>query len=175
MSCATVHKPAIADQARKLLTYFAAGAGPERVGLSMSVGPCFEAYTAGTEASPWLDGSEHGEQVVLFRFLSLLAKDWPELVAAIHAVPNGGLRSKAAAGKLKAEGVKAGVPDICVPVASSGFSSLRIELKASDGGKLTASQKALIPAFVALGNRVTVCHGWKAAANEIINYLWPDV
>lgn len=42
--------------------------------------------------------------------------------------PNGGMRSKATAGKLKAEGVKAGVPDIIV--MGPGGRAVFIELKA---------------------------------------------
>lgn len=39
-------------------------------------------------------------------------------------------RDKATAVALKRQGVKAGVPDICLPVARNGYHGLHIELKA---------------------------------------------
>lgn len=47
----------------------------------------------------------------------------------VFAVPNGGHRNKATAGKLKAEGVRAGVPDLLLLLPSRGFHGLAIELK----------------------------------------------
>lgn len=49
----------------------------------------------------------------------------------IFAIPNGGKRSKATAGRLKAEGVKAGVPDLFLPLARNGYHGLFLELKVS--------------------------------------------
>lgn len=174
MPCTAIQKPEIAPMANLLLNWFADGAkGLFAPGRTLPA-EARVAFLAGAAASPWLDGSEHGEQVVLFRWLDLLTPHWPELVAATYAVPNGGLRSKATAGKLKAEGVRAGIPDICVPVPSQRWASLRIELKATKSGVLTSSQRQRIPALTALGNLVTVCHGWEAAAREIVGYLWPS-
>ncbi len=159
--------------AHLLLDWFSRGVkGGLVASHSMSV-EARAAFLAGATAGAWIDGGEHGEQVVLFRWLDLLTPHWPELVGATYAVPNGGQRSKAVAGKLKAEGVRAGIPDICVPVPSQGFASLRIELKAAKSGALTASQRNRIPMLTSLGNRVTVCHGWEPAAREIVSYLWP--
>lgn len=151
---------------------FAAGVAGSRVPLGASPASR-QAFLAGASASGKLDGSEHGEQVAVFKFLELLEPHWPELVGSIHAVPNGGQRSKAVAGKLKAEGVRSGIPDICVPLPSQGFSSLRLELKAK-GGQLTDSQKLRMPMLRALGNQVAVCVGWHAAVREIIDYVWPE-
>lgn len=55
------------------------------------------------------------------------------------AIPNGGYRTKAEAAKLKAEGVSAGVPDLCIPVARGPYHALFIEMKAQ-GGKLSNAQ-----------------------------------
>ena len=44
-------------------------------------------------------------------------------------MPNGGHRNKATAGKLKAEGVRAGVPDLMLLYPRHGYHGLVIELK----------------------------------------------
>jgi hypothetical protein len=58
----------------------------------------------------------------------------------LHAIPNGGHRHKATAARLKAAGVKAGVPDICLPVARGDWHGLYIELKVGKN-KLTEAQR----------------------------------
>ena len=59
---------------------------------------------------------EHEEQVKVFTWARWAEAARPEL-ALLFAVPNGGRRDKVTAGRLKAEGVKAGVLDIWLPVA----------------------------------------------------------
>lgn len=51
----------------------------------------------------------------------------------LFAVPNGGARSKATAGKLKAEGVMAGVADLILLVPRHGWHGLCIEMKTAKG------------------------------------------
>lgn len=67
-------------------------------------------------------------------------KKYPMLEWMFHC-PNGGGRSKAEGGILKAMGVKPGVPDFMLPFASIQYKGLAIELKASNG-KLTDEQRA---------------------------------
>ncbi len=55
--------------------------------------------------------SESVEQINLFRWAVLHERAYPELIL-LHHIPNGGLRNKTTAKRLKAEGVKPGVPDI---------------------------------------------------------------
>ncbi len=45
------------------------------------------------------------------------------------AIPNGGYRSKRTAGRLKAEGVRAGLPDLFLPIAAHGMHGMFLELK----------------------------------------------
>lgn len=47
--------------------------------------------------------------------------------------PNGGGRSAAEAGMLKAMGVKAGVPDFMLPFPAEHWKGLAVELKSKDG------------------------------------------
>jgi len=112
---------------------------------------------------------EHQEQVALFKWARMREKRVPEL-ALLFAIPNGGKRNKATAGKLKAEGVKAGVPDICMPVARGRFHGLYIELKAP-GGKPSDSQGKWIKDLTAQGYYACVCVGWESAKMVIEAYL----
>ena len=72
--------------------------------------------------------SEHKEQVLLFQLLKANSGEYPDLAKAF-AIPNGGQRHLFVAAKLKAEGVKAGSPDICLPVARCGFHGFWGEMK----------------------------------------------
>lgn len=82
---------------------------------------------------------EHKEAVALMKLVDMHSGRWPELVRIFH-VPNGGARSKATAGKLKAEGVRAGVPDYLMPLRRGQHVGLAIELKAS-GGRVEPEQR----------------------------------
>ena len=68
------------------------------------------------------------------------------------------------------QGVKAGVPDICLPVARNGYHGLYIELKA---GKNTATQnqKRWLNFLNSQGYKAVICYGWQTAKDEIVNYL----
>lgn len=72
---------------------------------------------------------------------------WPDDLPWWHT-PNGGLRSKAEAGKLRAMGVTPGVPDLCflLPDRQCAF----IELKGA-GGHLSPDQIAFRDRVQALG------------------------
>lgn len=85
--------------------------------------------------------TESVEQQCLFGWAAFQSGRFPELALLYH-VPNGGSRKKAEAGRFRAEGVKAGVPDLCLPVARGGFHGLYIELKRQKGSKTSDDQKA---------------------------------
>ena len=72
--------------------------------------------------------SEEQEQVALFKWAKLQENVYPALRLLYH-IPNGGKRDKVTAARLKAAGVKAGVPDICLPVPAGGCNGLYIEMK----------------------------------------------
>lgn len=93
----------------------------------------------------------------------------------MYHIPNGGSRTKAEAGRFKAEGVKSGVPDICLPVAREQYHGLYIELKRREGGRLSEAQKLWIEALRKLGYWAIVCRGWEEAAREIERYLGKEV
>ena len=72
--------------------------------------------------------SESAEQSALFAWASQVSFSYPAL-RLLYAIPNGGARNKITAAILKREGVRAGVPDICLPVPSGAYHALYIELK----------------------------------------------
>lgn len=114
--------------------------------------------------------TESEEQQTLFRWAQLQSGAFPELALMYH-VPNGGGRSKAEAGRFKAEGVKSGVPDICLPVARGGFHGLYVELKRQRGGIVSDNQTAWMERLSREGYCVALCMGWEAASKAILEYL----
>lgn len=72
--------------------------------------------------------------------------------------PNGGLRSRATAGRLKAEGVVPGVADIIILWAGR---CIAIELKAK-GGSQSPAQKAWADQFTTAGGVYVVCRSLDA-------------
>lgn len=84
----------------------------------------------------------------------------------IFAIPNGGYRSKAAAAKLKVEGVSAGIPDLFVPAFR-----LWIEMKRVKGGRLSPDQKDWIEYLQSNGYICFVCNGADDAKLKIKQYL----
>jgi len=120
--------------------------------------------------------TEHQEQCALFFWMWLNRKKHPALSLAF-AIPNGGHRHIAVARKLKAEGVKPGVPDIFVPWPSQNKCGLFIELKTARG-TVTPEQSAWHK-NLATFYEVRVCRGWVDAANVIGRYLeiggWVDL
>lgn len=113
--------------------------------------------------------SEDDEQIRLFRMVEALIPRYPDLRLLFH-VPNGGLRSKATARRMKAMGVKAGVPDLCLPVARGGYHGLAIEMKVGRN-KPTAAQRWWITELGRQGYKVAVCYGAEEAMALLVGYL----
>ena len=88
----------------------------------------------------------------------------------ICTIPNGGKRDKRTAVALKRQGVKAGVPDICLPVARNGYHGLYIELKAGKN-KATKNQEKWQVFLNDQGYYAVICYGWREAAKVIEEYL----
>lgn len=103
--------------------------------------------------------------------------DWAEwntgrfpALKLLHHIPNGGKRNKAEAARFKAMGVKAGVPDLFLPVPMNGYAGLYIEMK-YDKNKPTDNQKEWIKALKENGYKVEVCWSGEAATRELEAYL----
>lgn len=111
--------------------------------------------------------SEHAEQCAVVKWFDM---QYPALRGRLFAVPNGGARHPAVAGKLKAEGVRKGVPDLWLPVPAHGLHGLVIELKAK-GGRLTPEQDDWINFLGGKGYMAVLCVGADAAMETIRGYL----
>ena len=88
----------------------------------------------------------------------------------VYHIPNGGSRNKAEAARLKAQGVKAGVPDLCIPVARGGYHSLYIEMKHGKN-KPTEKQLEWIALLRKQGMAAYVCYGAGNAIACIERYM----
>ncbi len=119
---------------------------------------------------PYSLDSEHHEQACLMKWAELQSGSMPEL-RCLFAIPNGGWRHPATAARLKAEGVKPGVPDLFLAFPCNGSHGLFIEMKRRVGGRLSPEQQAWRERLSMHGYRVRVCKGWEEAKTEIINYL----
>ncbi len=112
---------------------------------------------------------EEREQMALMHWATYYESEHPELALLFH-IPNGGRRNKREAAYLKAAGVKAGVPDLCLPVPRGHWHGLWIEMKYGQN-KPTVKQMEWIGRLREQGYRVEVCYGQQEASEVILDYL----
>ena len=94
---------------------------------------------------------------------------YPELKLLYH-IPNERKCTPQQGMRLKRLGVKAGVPDLDLPVSRGGHHGLKIEMKA-EKGRTSEEQEWWIRELTLQGYMCRVCYGWKDAVNEIVRYL----
>lgn len=126
-------------------------------------------------------GSEHGEQSALFQWAVLNRQRYPQL-RWLFAVPNGFYGTAAQKGKMKAEGLKIGCPDVWLPVPICDElgeyldCGLVIEMKLEkyrnhkDGG-CSQEQIEWLDYLSGAGYKAVVCYGWQEAVKVIEEYL----
>lgn len=90
------------------------------------------------------------------------------------AIPNGGSRNLIEAVSLKAQGVKSGVPDMFLPLASCGYHGLFIELKVGEN-KVSENQKEFINDISKNGFLCVVCYGADETIEIIEKYLKGEI
>ena len=113
---------------------------------------------------------EHNIQCAVIATCRKLELKYPELKTLI-AIPNGGARHIAVARKLKAEGVRPGVPDLFLLLPIKHWSAgLWIEMKAPDG-KLSLNQKDFMELMQWAGYKAIVCYNAQDAVDAIIAYM----
>lgn len=139
-------------------------------------------------------GQEHHHQVAAMQWVAISgAKRFPNMVL-LHAIPNGAKlkgigtdEGRAEGGRMKAEGVRSGVPDMMLPVPVNCLPSigsvgmgckhgLYIELKKPgrererDGGRSDV-QVEWQRKLVRQGYAVVTAYGWQAVAQTLGWYL----
>ncbi len=133
--------------------------------------------------------TEHEHQAELFRRLAAVVDDYPE-ADLLFAIPNGaklpysrgadGQRFSRQGAILKQEGLKAGVPDMFLPVPRTfrragarpvAWHGLFVELKREKGGRLQDSQREWHYFLRRQGYACAVAYGHQQAYEIIIAYL----
>ena len=94
---------------------------------------------------------------------------YPDL-KLMFAIPNGGSRNKIEAKHLKEQGVKAGVPDIFLPIAKNGYHGLFLELKV-EKNKLSKQQYEWIENLKKQGYKADVAYGIDEAIKVLMEYI----
>jgi len=122
---------------------------------------------------------EHSHQKNLMTWCELNKNNYPEL-DYYYAVPNGaklgykklanGKHVSPQAIKLKKEGLKAGVPDTCLPVPKGRYHGLYIELK-TPTGKPSEDQIRYVNFIKDQGYFACFCVGWENASIVLEWYL----
>ena len=113
--------------------------------------------------------SEHALQVACIRWT--MGPSAPPKARAMFAIPNGGWRGMALGARLKAEGVKAGVPDLFLPVPAGGFHGLFLEMKNGTSGRISDDQAEWHVALEKLGYQVTVARNLGEFCTVVTKYL----
>ena len=119
--------------------------------------------------------TEHQEQVIVTRYCDIN-------MIPMFAIPNGTNKSLTARSMFKAEGLRAGVPDICIPIPNKYYHHLYIELKRArkqlKNGKTSVShtkvspeQKKWIEKLREEGSCAVVAYGAKEAIEIIEDYM----
>jgi hypothetical protein len=112
---------------------------------------------------------EEQEQIALMQRCELYLSRYPEL-RFLFAVPNGGLRSKTEAARFKAQGVRAGVPDLMLPVSRRSYHGLFIELKTAVG-RVSDAQRDWIGTLNNLGYYACIARGQDECWKVLLWYL----
>lgn len=107
--------------------------------------------------------SEADEQAAVVQYCDL------QRIPVYH-IPNEARRSAALAAHMKRQGLKPGVPDLCIPVARGGYHSLYIEMKFGKN-KPTQKQMEWIALLRRQGMAAFVCYGADNAIALIRRYM----
>ena len=89
--------------------------------------------------------AQHQANVIKWSQQPSIRRQWPEL-ALLHHIPNGGTRDAVEAKHLKQQGVKSGVPDLCLPVPRGQYHGAEIgRAVISEPGRRRCRQPETLP------------------------------
>lgn len=119
---------------------------------------------------------EHGHQVALVNWWALEANRRGLDARLLVAIPNqgrgGGWRQARRGAYMKAEGVRAGMPDLCLFIPVNQYHGLAIELKApSKTARVYPAQNEMMGLLSDQGYLALVAWGWEDAMKQILLYL----
>ncbi len=115
--------------------------------------------------------TEHQEQTALFDWAEVTVAMYPQL-RLMYAVPNGGDRNPVVAAKLKAEGVKPGVPDLVLPVARGPYFGFYGEMKRRATYAKPSPEQLVWLQDLQLEGYYTCWHrGWEDMRDALLWYL----
>lgn len=119
-----------------------------------------------------VDPPEAWHQTQVIYMAELHKGQYPELRHLFH-VPNGGFRHKATAQAMQRQGVKPGVPDLCLPVPRGGYTGWWGEMKRFGGvpSDLSDEQREWLAFLTAEGAYAQWHKGWEAAWDSLLWYL----
>lgn len=113
--------------------------------------------------------AQHQSTVMKWTQQPSIREKYPDLKLLFH-VPNGGTRDAIEGKHLKQQGLKAGVPDLCLPVPAGSYHGLYIEMK-TETGRTSPEQDWWIAELTKQGYFVEVCHGWQSAVRVLEWYF----
>jgi len=134
------------------------------------------------------NNKEHNQQVMVFNWRDLNAHLYPCL-KYMYAIPNAGQRHPAVGAKMKAEGLKPGMLDFCLPWPKEDLQfknfcvrelydicGLYIEMKTppKQPSKISTEQKDCLKYLISVGYEAHVAWSADEAIEIIKNYINPD-
>lgn len=115
--------------------------------------------------------SEEREQSLVYRWSTKQSvREACQGIEWLYHCPNGGKRDKVTANKLKAMGVKKGIPDLQLNLVRKGYNGIAIEMK-DPNGRLEPEQKECIKHYMAQNWLVYVCYSAVEAHAALCNYF----
>ena len=115
--------------------------------------------------------TEHAEQMAVCQWWRLACKTYKLPEFALFAIPNAAKRSMALAAYMKAEGLRSGIPDLFLAMATATYcSGLFIEMKVKPN-KPQPEQNKVIAYLRTEGYAVEVCYSADEAIAAIKEYL----
>jgi len=118
--------------------------------------------------------TELSEQQAVIDWCVINSGRFPELKTIYH-IPNEGKRSRIGGRELRSAGLKAGVPDLCLPVSRGGWNALYIEMKLDKTKKCSKEQIEFQKLLKQFHNGCVVAYGADEAISYLRQYLAGDI